>query len=161
MAQCNFLVQRLERLLSGIAKAIAEEEIDFELAEIKTENSSLLQQLEDSTNYLIDISDLVSEYRRLLKRNINATDATSAAINSAQSNNQNAPILRTASSNQSTLIEFSANSSATSNSYSTIEKFCRITISSHASDSHQHSSLHCANFIFNNYTEITNTEDQT
>ena len=92
-----------------------------------------MKQLEESTTYLIDhptedsqpddllstftgiedkLDDLVSEYRRLLKRNINATDATSASANSAQFNNQNAPRLQTASSNQSALIDFSANSSA-------------------------------------------------
>ena len=67
-----------------------------------------------STFILIEdkLDDLVSEYRRLLKRNINATDTTSAATNSVQSNNQNAPSLQTASSNQSALIEFSANSSS-------------------------------------------------
>ena len=58
------------------------------------------------------LDDLVSEYSRLLKRIINPRDATSAATNSAQSNNQNAPSLQTASSNQSARIKFSANSSA-------------------------------------------------
>ena len=58
------------------------------------------------------LDDLVSEYRSLLERNINTIDATSAATNSAQSNHQNAPTLQAASSNQSALIEFSANSSA-------------------------------------------------
>ena len=65
-----------------------------------------------STFILIEdkLEDLVSEYRRLLKRNIDATDITSAATNSVQSNNQNAPSLQTASNIQSALIEFSANS---------------------------------------------------
>ena len=44
--------------------------------------------------------------------NINVTDATSATTNSDLSNKQNAPILQTASSNQSTLVEGGANSSA-------------------------------------------------
>ena len=58
------------------------------------------------------LDDLFSEYSRLLRRIINPRDATSAATNSAQSNNQSAPSLQTASSNQSARIEFSANSSA-------------------------------------------------
>ena len=120
-------MKRLERLLSQIDKTIAEEETDFEFAEFKTETSSLLKLLEESTTYLIDHStedsqpddlmstftgiedksdDIVHEYRRLLKRNI-ATDATSAAIGSAQSDNRSASFLQTASSNQISLIEFS------------------------------------------------------
>ena len=49
----QFLVKRLERILGRIAKAIAEEETDFEL---KAETFLLLKQLEESTTYLIDHS---------------------------------------------------------------------------------------------------------
>ena len=111
--QCKFLVNRLERLLSRIAKAIAEEDTDFQLAEFKSETSSLLKQLEESTTYLIDhptedsqtdnpmstfigikdkLDDLGSDYRRLLKRDINATDATSAATNSANQTTKTHPV---------------------------------------------------------------------
>ena len=130
--QCKFLIKRLERLLSRIAKALAEKGANFQLSEFKKETFSLLKQLEESTTYLIDhptedsqpddlittftgidnLDDLVSDYRRLLKRNKSATDATYSATNSAQSDNQNASSLQTALSNQSALIEFSANLSA-------------------------------------------------
>ena len=101
LGHSKLLVKRLEPLFSRIVKIITEEETLFELVNFKTESSSLLKQFEESATYLIHhstndfqpeefmstqigiedkVNKLVSEHRRLFKRNSIVTYTTPPAI---------------------------------------------------------------------------------